>query len=155
LNEVEVKRNTKATKPARHVYKHSWSRLSGIVRYTVLLGALLATLPYAISGARIGWALCWRAVVAAGLVICVVGENPGFFTDGAGGLLEIPEHFAGLLNVALISILVEAVFGLLERHTVVRWGMNIKRRPGLLASRPARNVPGRIPVTCSRSSVLP
>jgi NitT/TauT family transport system permease protein len=38
----------------------------------------------------------------------------------------MPKLFAGLLNVALIGILVEAVFGLLERHTVVRWGMNTK-----------------------------
>jgi NitT/TauT family transport system permease protein len=92
---------------------------------------LPAALPYAISGARIGWAFCWRAVVSAGLVVCVLGNNPGFFTDGAGGLLGMRELFAGLLNVALIGILVEAFFGLLERHTVVRWGMNTKRRPGL------------------------
>ena len=84
-----------------------------------------AALPYAISGARIGLAFCWRAVV------CVVGETPGFFTDSAGGLLGMPELFAGLLNVALIGILVEAIFGLLERHTVVRCGMNTKRGPGL------------------------
>jgi len=92
---------------------------------------LPAALPYAISGARIGWALCWRAVVSAGLVVCVVGETPGFFTDGAGGLLGMPQLFAGLLNVALIGVLAEAVLGLLERHTVVRWGTNIERRPGL------------------------
>lgn len=92
---------------------------------------LPAALPYAISGARIGWAFCWRAVVSAGLVVCVVGEIPGFFTDGAGGLLGMPELIAGLLNVALIGILVEVVFGMVERHTVVRWGMNTKRRPGL------------------------
>jgi ABC-type nitrate/sulfonate/bicarbonate transport system permease component len=33
----------------------------------------------------------------------------------------MPELIAGLLNVALIGILVEVVFGMLERHTVVRW----------------------------------
>jgi NitT/TauT family transport system permease protein len=87
---------------------------------------LPAAFPYTISGARVGWAFCWRAVVSAGLVVCVVGETPGFFTDSAGELLGMPELFAGLLNVAFIGILVEAVFGLLERHTVVRWGMNTK-----------------------------
>jgi ABC-type nitrate/sulfonate/bicarbonate transport system permease component len=38
----------------------------------------------------------------------------------------IPELLAGLLNLALIGILVEAAFGLLERHTVVRWGMKTR-----------------------------
>ena len=55
-----------------------------------------------------------------------MGETPGLFADSAGGLLGMPELFAGLLNVALIGILVEAVFSLLERHTVVRLGMNTK-----------------------------
>jgi hypothetical protein len=54
------------------------------------------------------------------------GREGRIFTDGAGELLRIPELFAGLLNVALIGILVEAAFGLLERHTVFRWGMKSK-----------------------------
>ena len=87
---------------------------------------LPSVLPHAISGARIGWASCWRAVVAAGLVLCVAGENPGFFTDGAGGLLESPELLAGLLNLALVGTLVEAAFGLLERYTIIRWGMKTR-----------------------------
>ena len=87
---------------------------------------LPSVLPHAISGARTGWAYGWRAIVAAGLVLSVADEKPGFFTDGAGGLLEAPELLAGLLSLALVGILVEAAFGLLERHTVVRWGMNAK-----------------------------
>ena len=94
----------------------------GMVRDVLLPSAL----PHAISGARTGWTLCWRAVVAAGLVACILGGNPGFFTDGAGWLLGVPELFAGLLNLALIGILVEAAFGLLERQTVVRWGIKTK-----------------------------
>ena len=96
--------------------------VGGMVRDVLLPAAL----PYAISGARIGWASCWRAVVAAGLVLCVAGENPGFFTDGAGGLLESPELLAGLLNLALVGTLVEAAFGLLERYTIIRWGMKTR-----------------------------
>ena len=85
-------------------------------------------LPHAISGARTGWALCWRTVVAAGLVLGVAGENPGFFTDEAGGLLEAPELLAGVLNLAAVGILVEAAFGLLERRTIIRWGMKMPER---------------------------
>lgn len=82
---------------------------------------LPAALPYAISGTRTGWASCWRSVVAAGLVFGVMGA-PGFFTDEAGGLLDAPELFAGILNLVAIGILVEAAFGLLERRTIIRWG---------------------------------
>ncbi len=90
----------------------------GIVRYVLLPSAL----PHVLSGARTGWACGWRAIVAAGLVLSVTGENPGFFTDGAGGLLETPELLAALLNLALVGILVEAGFSLLERFTIIRWG---------------------------------
>jgi NitT/TauT family transport system permease protein len=87
---------------------------------------LPAALPHTISGARTGWAYCWRTVVAAELVLGVAGERGRLFTDGAGDLLRMPELFAGLINVALIGILVEAACGLLERHTVFRWGMKSK-----------------------------
>lgn len=90
----------------------------GMIRNVMLPAAL----PYAISGARTGWASCWRSVVAAGLVFAVMGENPGFFADEAGRLLDAPELCAGLLNLALIGILAEAAFGLLERRTIIRWG---------------------------------
>lgn len=82
---------------------------------------LPAALPHAISGTRTGWASCWRSVVAASLVFGVMGA-PGFFTNEAGGLLDAPELFATLLNLALIGILAEAAFGLLERRTIIRWG---------------------------------
>jgi len=35
----------------------------------------------------------------------------------------VPDLLAGLLTVALSGMLAEAAFGLLERRTVVRWGM--------------------------------
>jgi NitT/TauT family transport system permease protein len=37
--------------------------------------------------------------------------------------LPVPDLFAGLLTVAFAGILAEATFGLLERRTIVRWGM--------------------------------
>ena len=92
-----------------------WSMLSEVL--------LPAALPYAIYGLRTGWARGWRTVTAAGLVFGIAGNSPGFFTDDAGGFLPVPDLVAGLLTVAFAGILAEAIFGLLERSTVVRWGM--------------------------------
>jgi len=92
-----------------------WGMLSEVL--------LPAALPHTISGLRAGWAAGWRTVIAAGLVFGLAGKGSGFFTDAAGDFLPVPELFAGLLTVALAGILVEAAFQLLERTTVVRWGM--------------------------------
>ncbi len=92
-----------------------WSMLSEVL--------LPAALPHAIYGLRTGWAYGWRTVIAAWLVFGVAGEGSGFFTNDAGDFLPVPDLFASLLTVAFAGILAEAAFGLLERRTVVRWGM--------------------------------
>jgi NitT/TauT family transport system permease protein len=88
---------------------------------------LPAALPHAICGLRAGWASGWRTVIAAGLVFGVAGGRPTFFTNDAGDFLPAPELLAGLLTIAFAGILVEATFRLLERGTVVRWGMKVGR----------------------------
>src|SRR5215210_6885851 len=54
-------------------------------------------------------------------------RGPTFFTNDAGDFLPAPELLAGLLTIAFAGILVEATFRLLERGTVVRWGMKVGR----------------------------
>jgi NitT/TauT family transport system permease protein len=49
--------------------------------------------------------------------------TPHIFTKAAVDFLPVPDLLAGLLTVALAGMLAEAAFGLLERRTVVRWGM--------------------------------
>ena len=84
-----------------------------------------AALPHTISGLRTGWAFGWRTIVAAELVFGVAGKGGGlgFFINDARYFLRIPEVFAGILTIALIGILVEVLFDVMERRTVVRWGM--------------------------------
>lgn len=86
---------------------------------------LPAALPHTISGLRTGWAFGWRTIVAAELIFGVAGKGGGlgYFINDARYFLRIPEVFAGILTIALIGILVEAVFNSLERRTVIRWGM--------------------------------
>lgn len=85
-----------------------------------------AALPSILSGLKIAWAFAWRTLIAAELVFGA--------TSGQGGLgwyifqnrneLYTDRVFAGLAMVILLGLLVEgAVFQLLERLTVRRWGM--------------------------------
>jgi NitT/TauT family transport system permease protein len=85
-----------------------------------------AAFPSILTGLKIGWAFAWRTLIAAELVFGV--------SSGAGGLgwyiyenknqLETANVFAGLLMVILIGLAVEnLVFGVVERRTVRRWGM--------------------------------
>jgi NitT/TauT family transport system permease protein len=85
-----------------------------------------AAFPSILAGLKIGWAFAWRTLIAAELVFGV--------SSGSGGLgwyiferknqLLIPEVFSGLLTVILLGLLIEnLVFGVVERRTVRRWGM--------------------------------
>lgn len=84
-----------------------------------------AALPSIMTGLRSGLSNAFRALVALEMVIGAA--------TGAGGLgwyvmaqkqnLEIPAVFAGILAIMMIGLAFEALFGLIERATVRRWGM--------------------------------
>jgi NitT/TauT family transport system permease protein len=84
-----------------------------------------AALPYAVSGLKTAWAFGWRTIIAAELIFGVQGAGGGLGTyiNNAKLFLNIPQVFAGLVTIALLGMTFELVFGVLERRTVVRWGM--------------------------------
>ena len=84
-----------------------------------------AALPYAISGLKTAWAFGWRTIIAAELVFGVAGADGGLGTyiNNAKLFLQIPQVFAGLVTIAILGLVFETLFGLLERRTIVRWGM--------------------------------
>jgi NitT/TauT family transport system permease protein len=84
-----------------------------------------AALPFAISGLKTAWAFGWRTIIAAELVFGVAGAEGGLGTyiNNAKLFLQIPQVFAGLVTIAILGLVFETLFGLLERRTVVRWGM--------------------------------
>jgi sulfonate transport system permease protein len=88
-----------------------------------------AALPYAISGLKTAWAFGWRTIIAAELVFGVAGAEGGLGTyiNNAKLFLQIPQVFAGLVTIAILGMVFELLFGLLERRTVVRWGMKTSR----------------------------
>jgi len=89
-----------------------------------------AALPHAVSGLRTAWAFGWRTIVAAELVFGVAGDKGGlgWLLNDARFNLETERVFAALVNIMLIGIALDIVFLLVERWTVVRWGMKTARR---------------------------
>jgi NitT/TauT family transport system permease protein len=98
----------------------------GLSRVRVISDVLApAALPYAISGLKTAWAFGWRTIIAAELVFGVAGSEGGLgnYINNARLYFLTDQMFAGLVTIALLGVLFEALFGALERRTVVRWGM--------------------------------
>ncbi len=95
------------------------------VRYIYYI-LLPAALPSILSGLRVAWAFAWRTLIASELVFGVSSGRGGlgwFIYRNRNDLLT-DRVFAGLAMVILIGLVVEfAVFHLVERWTVERWGM--------------------------------
>ncbi len=88
---------------------------------------LFAIMPCVISGLKIGWGRSWRALISAEMVFGMIGNLGGIgyyiYTNRAYG--NMPKVMVGVVSVIIIGIVVEYVlFGLLEKFTVKRWGMN-------------------------------
>ena len=82
--------------------------------------------PSILTGLKVGWAFCWRTLIAAELVFGVSSGSGGlgWFIFERKNQLLIPDVFAGLLTVIVFGLIVEnLIFGTIERRTVRRWGM--------------------------------
>lgn len=84
-----------------------------------------AALPHAVTGVKTAWAFGWRTVIASELVFGVAGSKGGLgnYINNARLYFLTPRVFAGLVTIAILGVAFESLFGLLERRTVVRWGM--------------------------------
>jgi len=92
----------------------------------VLLILIPGALPSILTGMKIGWAFAWRTLIAAELVFGASSGQGGlgWFIFQNKNMLEIPNVFAGLLTVIVFGLLVEnLIFKIVERKTIVRWGM--------------------------------
>jgi NitT/TauT family transport system permease protein len=86
-----------------------------------------AAFPNILTGLKIAWAFAWRTLIATELVFGVSSGNGGlgWFIYERKNSLDIPAVFAGLLTVIAIGLLVEnLIFKVIERRTVVRWGLH-------------------------------
>jgi len=102
------------------------ARNLGLRGWRLVTGVLLpAALPSIITGVKAAWAFGWRTVVAAELIFGVAGSagGLGWYINNARYYLNTSNIFAGLVVISVLGIIVEGLFGLIERRTVVKWGM--------------------------------
>ena len=102
------------------------ARNLGLRGWRLVIDVLLpAALPSILSGLKSSWAFGWRTVVAAELVFGVAGSagGLGWYINNARYFLNTSNIFAALVVISALGILVEAIFGIVERNTVVKWGM--------------------------------
>ena len=102
------------------------ARNLGLRGWRLVTGVLLpAALPSIITGVKAAWAFGWRTVVAAELIFGVAGSagGLGWYINNARYYLLTSNIFAGLVVISVLGIIVEGLFGFIERRTVVKWGM--------------------------------
>lgn len=78
-----------------------------------------------VTGIRTGWIFAWRTAIGAELIFGSTGGSGGLgvYINNASLFLQVPDVFAGLVSIAVMGLLVEGVFRLIEHRTVIRWGM--------------------------------
>ena len=84
---------------------------------------LPGSLPYVLTGLRLGLAQAWRILVGVEM-LAAVPWGLGWMIFGAREFLNIDVMLAGVFVIGVIGLALEKlVFQRLEQYTVVRWGM--------------------------------
>jgi ABC-type nitrate/sulfonate/bicarbonate transport system permease component len=84
---------------------------------------LPASLPYILTGLRLGMAQAWRILIAVEM-LTAVSKGLGWMIFGAQQFLNTDVMLAGVATIGLVGLLLERqLFMRLERYTLVRWGM--------------------------------
>jgi NitT/TauT family transport system permease protein len=90
-----------------------------LFRHVILPGSL----PYVLTGLRLGLAQAWRILVAVEM-LAAVQWGLGWLIFGAREFLNTDAMLAGIAVIGAIGLALEKlVFQRLENYTVVRWGM--------------------------------
>jgi len=84
---------------------------------------LPGSLPYVLTGLRLGLARAWRVLVAVEMLTSV-RDGLGWLIFGAREFLNTDVMLAGIAVIGIVGLSLEKlIFERLEQFTVVRWGM--------------------------------
>jgi NitT/TauT family transport system permease protein/taurine transport system permease protein len=88
-----------------------------IIAHVVIPGAL----PHILEGMRSGVGFGWRALIAAEIIGATSGLGAMIYE--AKEFLRSDIIFTGVILIAVIGLILDAILGLLERRTIERWGL--------------------------------
>jgi sulfonate transport system permease protein len=83
---------------------------------------LPAAIPGYVAGLQAAWALSWRALMA-GELISTGGRGLGHLLDANRQLILVSRIFAVMLMIIIVGMLVEALFGILDRRIRSKRGL--------------------------------
>ncbi|MQA04648.1 MAG: ABC transporter permease subunit [Streptosporangiales bacterium] len=98
----------------------------GLSKLRLVVDILLPSgLPHFITGMKVGWAFGWRTVVAAELVFGTTGGGGGlgWWINQSRFELATASVMSALVAIIIIGLVTDALFRVLERRTIARWGM--------------------------------
>lgn len=101
----------------------------GLTRPGIIWHVMIpASLPFLISGLRIGWARAWRALISAEMIFGAAGGTGGlgWYIFKKRVFMDTPGLFAGLIMIILVGLFVEYfVFKKLEKAMKISRGTTI------------------------------
>lgn len=83
---------------------------------------LPASLPYILTGLKLGLARCWRTIIAVEMIVATT-SGLGYMIIDASDHLQMSIIYAGIMVLIAIYFLLEHGLSKLEEKTIERWGM--------------------------------
>lgn len=87
---------------------------------------VFSVMPSLLSGLRVGWGRAWRALISAEMVFGMIGSlgGLGYYIYTNRAYANTTNVFVGVITIVIIGICVEQLFRLVEKCTVIKWGMS-------------------------------
>lgn len=108
------------------IYKE-WCRNIRLSPMNNLCNVLVfAVMPSFLSGLRVGWGRAWRALISAEMVFGMIGTlgGVGYYIYTNRAYANTTNVFVGVIVIVIIGICVEQLFRVVEKNTVIKWGMS-------------------------------
>jgi ABC-type nitrate/sulfonate/bicarbonate transport system permease component len=99
------------------------ARTQGAGKLTLFSKVIMPySIPFLMTGVRIGMGIGWMCIVAAE-ILSAVGGGVGYYINAMGGIGKFPEMFAGMIVIAILGIATTGLAGYAEKITGKRMGM--------------------------------